>query len=142
MDNTNATDTSIATPAKSPKARKEKAPPKLYPFATKAQVKEKLAYYDYACAAMVVLLDRQTAFEVATRSTRSKNARGFMSSDAVHGTRIAQLLKAGRELDALDQERVFRISGKYSKQIAEHERTMAVGEDPSLADAAAPFFGM
>lgn len=113
---------------------------KSYPFVTKAQIAASLQDYGVACAAMVVLFERQTAFEQETSSTLNKNRRGFMSSHAVHGTRIARALKAGEALPEEDVARVLAIAPRYTRQLAEHFREAALAADPELAEKAACFF--
>ncbi len=136
-----AAETTQAAPAaKAPKAKKAPKEKRPYPFKTKAQIREEIAHYPAACEAMVILLNRQTSFEQATRTTRSLNRRGFMSSHAVHGTRIAELILQGAELSPEDQERVFAISSRYTKQLAEHARDLALEADPTLAARSACFF--
>lgn len=131
-------DTTVSVPAVSaPKAKRE---PQSYPFVTKAQLAAQLQSYPFACAAMLVLFDRQTAFEQDTSSTLSKNRRGFMSSHAVHGTRIAKAIRAGEALSEEDVARVMAIAPRYTKQLAEHFRQGAIEADPALAAKAACFF--
>lgn len=113
---------------------------KSYPFVTKAQLKARLQDFTFCCEAMVILFDRQTAFEQETSSTLNKNRRGFMSSHAVHGTRIAKALRAGEAVAEEDVARVMAIAPRYTKQLADHFRALALEADPGLADKAACFF--
>lgn len=113
---------------------------KSYPFVTKAQIAASLQDFGVACAAMVILFERQTAFEQETASTLNKNRRGFMSSHAVHGTRIAKALKAGEALSEEDAARVLAIAPRYTRQLAEHFREVALQQDPTLAEKASCFF--
>jgi len=113
---------------------------KQYPFVTKAQIAASLQDYGVACAAMVILFERQTAFEQETSSTINKNRRGFMSSHAVHGTRIAKALRAGEALSEEDVARVMAIAPRYTRQLAEHLRDAALEQDPTLAEKASCFF--
>lgn len=132
------TTTPAAKPAKAPKAKKE---PQNYPFMTKAQISAKIeGSFEFACEAIQILYARQTTHEQETKSTLSKNRRGFMSSHAVHGSRIAQLLNAGQPLDEADQGRVQEIAPRYTKQLAEHFRAEAIEADPTLKAKAACFF--
>jgi hypothetical protein len=114
-----------------------------YPFASKNQIAAKIASdFSYACACLVVLWNRQTEYEQNTKSTLDRNKRGFMSSHAVHGSRIAQALASGTPCDELspeDKARVSSIACRYTKQIAAHERTVAVKANPELAAQAAVF---
>jgi hypothetical protein len=114
-----------------------------YPFASKAQIATRIATdFSYACACLVVLWNRQTEYEQNTKSTLDRNHRGFMSSHAVHGSRIAQALASGtpcEELSDEDKARVNTIACRYTKQIAAHERSVALAANPDLAAAAAVF---
>lgn len=115
-----------------------------YPYETKKQIAEKVAAdFSYACSCLVVLYNRQTEYEQETKSTLNRNHKGFMSSHAVHGSRIAQLLLAGtpaEELSAEDQGRVQGIVCRYTKQLAAHSRAQANEADPELSAKAAAFF--
>lgn len=127
-----------AKPAKAPKAKKE---PKSYPFLTKAQISHNIETdFAFACQAMVILYDRQTTFEQETKSTLNKNRRGFMSSHAVNGSKVAVKIKNGEELTDEDVARVHEIAPRYTKQLADHFRAAAIEADPSLAAKAACFF--
>jgi hypothetical protein len=113
---------------------------KSYPFLTKAQIALMACDLTFCCEAMVILFDRQTAFEQETSSTLNKNRRGFMSSHAVHGTRIARALKAGEALSEEDVARTTAIAPRYTKQLADHFRALALEADPALEAQAACFF--
>jgi hypothetical protein len=113
---------------------------KSYPFLTKAQIALMAADFTFCCEAMVILFDRQTRHEQDTSSTLNKNRRGFMSSHAVHGTRIAKALKAGEPISEEDVPRVLAIAPRYTKQLADHFRQLALEADPALAAKAACFF--
>jgi hypothetical protein len=130
--------TPAAKPAKPKKAPKEK---REYPFLTKAQIAANIENdFSFACQAMVILYDRQTEFEQETKSTLNKNRRGFMSSHAVNGSKVAVKLKAGEALTPEEQVIVETIAPRYTKQLADHFRAAAIEADPSLADKAACFF--
>lgn len=129
------------TPAAAPKAKKAKKEPRNYPFMTKAMISERIeSSFSFACEVIGILYDRQTKHEQDTKSTLNKNRRGFMSSHAVHGSRIAQALRAGQALDDADAARVSEIAPRYTKQLAEHFRAQAIAENPALAAQAACFF--
>lgn len=137
---TQATETQATeTPAAKPK--KAKKEPRNYPFLTKAQIAASIeADFSFACNVICILHDRQTSFEQEQKTTLNKNRRGFMSSHAVHGSRIAELLKSGAVLAPEDQDRVMEIAPRYTKQMAEHFRNEAIAADPTLAEKAACFF--
>jgi len=137
---TQATETQ-ATPAPAAKPKKAKKEPRSYPFLTKAQIAANIeADFSFACQVICILHDRQTSFEQEQKTTLNKNRRGFMSSHAVHGSRIAELLKSGAPLSPEDQDRVAEIAPRYTKQMAEHFRAEAIAADPTLREKAACFF--
>ena len=112
----------------------------LYPFVTKAQLKERLATEPaFRHSAMVILLALQTQYEQDMSCTLNKNRKGFMSSHAVHGTRIAKLIKAGEALSPEDEDRVCEIAPRYTRQLAIFFRAQAIAENPALKAAAEIF---
>ncbi len=112
----------------------------LYPFVTKAQIKAQLdGDADYRKQAMVILFTLQTEHEQNTETTLNKNRQGFMSSHAVHGTRVAKKIKAGEELTAEDLGHVDAIAPRYSRQLAVYFRARAIAENPALKAVAALF---
>ena len=112
----------------------------LYPFVTKAQIKAQLETdAEYRHQAMVILFTLQTEYEQQTSTTLNKNRQGFMSSHAVHGTRIARLIKAGEPLSAEDEARVDAIAPRYSRQLAVFWRAKAIADNPALKAVAALF---
>ena len=113
-----------------------------YPFPTKREILAQLATdRDFRVTSLLVLYRRQTEDEQETKETKYKNRRGFMSSHAVNGTRIAQAILAGEELSEEDEAKLDAIVPRYSKQLAAHARQEALAADPSKADTAAVFFG-
>jgi hypothetical protein len=112
----------------------------LYPFMTKRQIKDRLATEpEFRLEALCVLHTLQTEYEQSTKSTRDKNRQGFMSSHAVNGSRVAEKIKAGEELDADDWSHVDRIAPRYSRQLAVYFRAKAIAEQPELQAVAALF---
>ena len=112
----------------------------LYPFITKAQLKERLSSdHDFACKAMVILFALQTEYEQAKDTTLDRNRQGFMSSHAVHGSRIARAISAGEVLSEEDHARVDVIAPRYSRQLAVYFRAQAIASQPALAAAGAVF---
>lgn len=100
-----------------------------YPFVTKAQVKARLeSDPDFRREALLVLYRRQTEDEREAKDTVHKNRRGFMSSHAVHGTRIAELLLMGESISLEDESRIEAITGRYTKQLCEHYRAEQISE--------------
>lgn len=116
------------------------AAPPAYPFigekAVRAALKED---YDLQELVVQMLFHLQTEAEQAKRDTETKNRCGFMSSDAFHGTRIAEALVHGECLEHEDIERVGRIATKYAKQTTVQLRRVAMQRDPRLASYAAVF---
>jgi hypothetical protein len=111
-----------------------------YPFLTKSQISARLdADEDFRNECLVILYNRQTSDEQDTKDTKYKNRRGFMSSHAVHGSRIAQAIMAGEALSDEDRGRVESIVCRYTKQLAAHFRAVSKAENPELADAASIF---
>lgn len=111
-----------------------------YPFMTKRQIKERIETDpDFAQDCLLVIYERQTDDEVAEKDTKWLNKRGFMSSHAVHGTRIAEAILAGEWIEDEDRARITAMAVRYSKQLAAHFRKVALKENPELAAQAAKF---
>lgn len=134
---------SVALAEKAAAERKEEARGRTsngYPFATKREIVERLhADREFRHEALLVLYQRQTDDEVAEKDTKWKNKRGFMSSHAVHGTRIAEAILAGEEIDAEDEGRIEAMVVRYGKQLAAHFRQAKLRANPELAEQAAKF---
>jgi hypothetical protein len=137
---TTETTTQATTPA-APKAAKAPKEKKSYPFLTKAQIADSIANdFGFAQTVITTLYDRQTAFEQESKSTLNKNRRGFMSSHAVNGSKLALKIRSGEELTDEDVVLVRTIAPRYTKQMADHFRAAAIEADPTLAVKAACFF--
>jgi hypothetical protein len=112
----------------------------LYPFLSKAQIKARLDSDPGFCReVMCVLLKLQTEHEQATETTLNRNRQGFMSSHAVHGTRIAKKILSGEPLSGDEDAKVAEIAPRYSRQMACYFRARAIAEQPELAAVAALF---
>ncbi|MGH9920388.1 MAG: hypothetical protein ACRD6W_16160, partial [Nitrososphaerales archaeon] len=112
----------------------------LYPFITKAQIRERLDNEpEFRLQAMAILHTLQTEHEQATKSTVTKNRQGFMSSHAVNGSRVAEKIKAGEALTDEDMVVVDKIAPRYTRQLATYFRAQAIASDPALAKTAALF---
>ncbi len=144
------TETTTETSPETQRSQREPEAPKAkpknggngYPFPTKREILARIAAdRDFRVASLLVLYRRQTEDEQETKETKWKNRRGFMSSHAVNGTRIAQAILAGEELSDEDEAKLGAIVPRYSKQLAAHARQEALAADPSKADTAACFFG-
>jgi len=123
---------------KAPKKAK-KAPGPKYPFRSKKDILEQVGSDDsFMLECLQVMYSRQTEQEQETKSTFTKNARGFMSSHAVKGSSLA--LKATS--DGLSSDEMGEARGivlRYGKQLAEHFREEAIRQDPSLNEIAKIF---
>ena len=111
-----------------------------YPFMTKKQIAARIeedAAFVQEC--VLVMQARQTEDEQEVKETRHKNRRGWMSSHAVNGGKLADKIAAG---EALSEEEVGKAQGmvcRYTKQLAAHFRAAAIVANPDLADAASIF---
>jgi hypothetical protein len=112
----------------------------LYPFTTRKQIQAKLASDpEYRKSVIVMLWEKQTEHEQATKTTLNRNKVGFMSSHAVRGTELAQKIKAGEELTEEEVSRVDAIAPRYSRQVACFMRAAAIKDNPALAEVARTF---
>jgi len=112
-----------------------------YPFATKAQIKAKIASDDaFVCECVNLLQARQTTVEQETGSTSVKNRSGWMSSHAVSMSKIAGKIASGEELSSDETSKARDACSHYTKQLAAALRDAACEADPTLADKAAVFF--
>ena len=94
-----------------------------YPYVTKSEVKARLETDpDFRVSALLVLYKRQTEDEREAKDTKWKNRRGFMSSHAVNGSRLAEKVICGEELTEEDHGKIEAIVTRYSKQLAAHYR--------------------
>ena len=111
-----------------------------YPFQSKSSIKARLAADpSYREQALVTLYTKQTEWEQAAKATRDRNRVGFMSSHAVHGTKIAQKLIAGETLSEEETFRMDEIVSHYTKQLARFAREDAILANPELETVARLF---
>ncbi len=116
------------------------AAPPAYPFVGQKAVKAALESNEELQLLTVQLMHAlQTEEEQKARDTEVRNKCGFMSSDAWHGSRIAETLSQGGELSLEDADRIPKIACKYSKQLTTQLRRFAMIDDPKLAAYAAVF---
>ena len=116
------------------------AQPPAYPFVGVKAVKATLIAEPVVQRALLCILwHLQTEGEKAKRDTEVKNRAGFMSSDAWHGSRLAERLVNGMEIVAEDEEKITKIATKYSKQLSIQLRRQAMIESPALAAYAVVF---
>ena len=112
-----------------------------YPFASKSEIKARITNDPaFAITCLVTLYGLQTEHEQATKTTVNKNHRGFMSSHAVNGCKLAEKMIAGETLTDEETAKATEMVSHYSKQLARHLRDEAVAENPDLAKEAAVFF--
>ncbi len=137
MENQNTTATTVTTTrAKAPKAERVKYN---YPFATKAQILESQADFATCLHHLEQLYSAQTADEQAKETTFSKNRRGFMSSHAVTGSKLAVKARSGEELTPEEQQAVRSIVCRYGKQLAAFSREADIRANPELKKIAEVF---
>lgn len=131
--NTQATETET----KAPKAKGNK-----YPFRTKRDILAQIEVDDdFVFETMGILYQRQTSDERDAKTTKYRNARGFMSSHAVNGTRLVEKVLHGGEIwDEADTAQARSIACRYGKQLAAHFRAEVLDSSPELAAEVACFF--
>ena len=111
-----------------------------YPFATKASIKERIAIdTEFVLECVTIMESRQTEDEKESNETKHKNKRGWMSSHAVNGGKIAAAIRSGEDLSDEDTEKARGMVSKYSKQLASHFRMEKMANDPGLEEAGAVF---
>lgn len=112
----------------------------LYPFVTKNQIKAQLAADpEFRKNAIVTLFQKQTAWEQSEKATKEQNRVGFMSSHAVHGTKLAQKIIAGEDLTQEDWDKIDAIAPRYTRQLALFSREDAISSNPELSAVAKLF---
>jgi hypothetical protein len=111
-----------------------------YPFLTKAQIKDRIAEDDaFVVECLQVMHNRQTTEEQDTKTTKSRNKRGWMSSHAVRGTELALKVIGGETLTEEELAKVRTMVSSYPKQLAQHFRQAKLAETPELKETAAVF---
>ncbi len=112
-----------------------------YPFQSKSSIRARIETDDdFVLMGLQILLSRQTETEQETRTTREKNARGFMSSHAVRGTLLATRAR-GDGLSAEEMATARMMVSHYSRQLADHFKQEAIANDPALQEVARVFSG-
>lgn len=113
---------------------------KLYPFETKAQIAAKIASSDeYMLGGLCQLHTWQTEHEQEVRTTEEKNRRGFMSSHAVNGSKLAEKVKGGEALTGEEMAKARSIVCRYTRQLAVASREASLDANPELRATAAIF---
>lgn len=111
--------------------------PNFYPFPSKKQILNLVSLDSkFRNQCLLVLFGLQTKVEQDTEDTVHRNHKGFMSSHATHGTRLAKKLLAGETFDAEDDAKVDAIVPRYGKQLAIHWRSEMIRQDPALGKVA------
>jgi hypothetical protein len=111
-----------------------------YPFRTKKDILAQVAADDaFAKSCLCVIYDRQTSVEQELKTTKSRNARGFMSSHAVRGSELAVKVKSGEELTDEEMDKARTLALSYGKQLAAHFRAEQIAAQPELAEVARVF---
>lgn len=137
-NNETVTEAAPASEAKPKKAKKAKVGS--YPFRSKKSILDQIATDDaFAQHCLCILHDRQTGHEQDTKTTKSKNRRGFMSSHAVRGCELAEKIKVGEELTDEEVVKVREMAGRYGRQLAQHFRAEVIAGNPELAKVAEVF---
>ena len=111
-----------------------------YPFQTKSQIIAAQADDSTVQAHLLCLHGLQTDHEQETKSTVVRNRRGFTSSHAVNGCKLAEVVLGGGEWDSEQTAQARSIVSHYGKQLAKFYREEAVRDNPELAAASAVFF--
>lgn len=111
-----------------------------YPFISKNEIKARLeSDAGFAAQCILIMQDRQTSYEQETSTTKDRNRRGWMSSHAVFGGKIARQIRSFEEITPEDRDRAIAMVSHYTKQLASHFRGLAVDANPELAKAGALF---
>lgn len=124
-----ASTTSTITAATSKKAPRTKYN---YPFASKAEILASQSDFAVCVVHLMSLYAAQTADEQAEENTKFKNRRGFMSSHAVTGSKLAVKIKGGEELTDEEVAKVRSIVCRYGKQLAAFAREEKMAANPEL----------
>ena len=123
-----------------------------YPFVGEKTVRAALeADENLRIANAFLMFHLQTEFEQATKETKDKNRRGFMSSHAGTGTKIVQAMLDGGTLDPDQEYKVDglrligheaflrHVGGRYAKQLSVSLRVLAIQREPELGVTAQMF---
>lgn len=123
-----------------------------YPFIGEKGVRAALERdEELKIANAVLMFHLQTEFEQATKETKDKNRRGFMSSHATTGTKLVQALLNGEMGDEDKEYKVDglalvgstsflrHVGGRYAKQLSVALRVWAIRREPELGITAQMF---
>ncbi len=139
---TNKTNSNEAAPEEVlPKPKKEKKKGVgTYPFRTKNDILAQIQTDPvFAQGCVGIVYDRQTSEEQVEKTTKSRNARGFMSSHAVRGSELALRLRSGDKVSDEDAVAAVALASRYCKQIAAHFRAAQIASSPELQAVAEVF---
>lgn len=103
-----------------------------YPFESKAQILAAQEDFAVCKGHLLSLYAAQTDDEQKDEDTKFKNRRGFMSSHAVTGSKLAVKVKSGEELTEEEEGKVRNIVARYGKQLAAFAREAKIAANPEL----------
>lgn len=142
MNTTEISDDNEAAPEEVlPKPKKEKKKGVgTYPFRTKKDILAQIQTDPvFAQGCVGIVYDRQTEHEQEAKTTKDRNARGFMSSHAVRGSELALRLRSGEEITDEDAAASVALASRYGKQLAAHFRAEQIASSPELQTVANVF---
>ena len=108
-----------------------------YPFVTRRELQARLqadATFMMECAAVLQARTEQRAAGAAPVG----KAWGWMSSERVIAGRLTAVSKIGM-LSIDDEAKLAKLVSRYSRQLADHFRSIAIQENPGLSAAAEKF---
>jgi hypothetical protein len=108
-----------------------------YPFVTRREIAARLASEPAFVKECASVLQARTEQRVAG-SAPSGKPWGWMSSERVVAGRLTAKSKIGM-LSVDDEAKLAKLVSRYSRQIADHFRSLALAENPGLSEAAEKF---
>ncbi|MEI9937280.1 MAG: hypothetical protein WDO69_08635 [Pseudomonadota bacterium] len=108
-----------------------------YPFVTRKQIVARLESEPAFVKECASILQARTEQRAAGGAPSGK-AWGWMSSERVVAGRLTAKSKIGM-LSEEEESRLAKLVARYSRQLADHFRALAVAEDPGLSEAAERF---
>lgn len=114
-----------------------KAAPATYPFLTRKQVHARIESepaFMGTCARILQTRTEQRSAGTAPPGTPW----GWMSSERVVAGRLVEKMSVGM-LSVDDEAKLAKLVSRYSRQLADHYRTIALVENPELSAAAVKF---
>lgn len=114
-----------------------KAAPATYPFLTRKQIHARIESepaFMGTCAQILQTRTEQRSAGTAPPGTPW----GWMSSERVVAGRLVEKMSVGM-LSVDDEAKLAKLVSRYSRQLADHYRTIALVENPALSAAAIKF---